>query len=227
MYYEGGSSSVYCWELDGSETAFAACVLFKKEVEVKKKGLDSGGWDAIHVAECRPDGKRAAYKLTSTIMLRMSTDHTSAPGARRVTPFAPIQSTVIRRGGLIARRALLRLDGRAQPLGQHDATDRADAPRRRRRVAPHQYGADGAARAAWRAGSARFRALRIWEVCVWPRWQVEDMENRMRDSLQAVYFGKTKSVVNGVYKVGGAAQEAAKDALAQNLRDEMARRAGS
>ena len=49
----------------------------------------------------------------------------------------------------------------------------------------------------------------------------------MRDSLQAVYFGKTKSVVNGVYKVGGAAQEAAKDALAQNLRDEMARRAGS
>ena len=27
-YYEGGASSVYCWELEG--TSFAACVLFKK-----------------------------------------------------------------------------------------------------------------------------------------------------------------------------------------------------
>lgn len=170
MYYEGGSSSVYCWELDGSETAFAACVLFKKEVEVKKKGLDSGGWDAIHVAECRPDGKRAAYKLTSTIMLRMSTDHTSAPGST---------------GELNLSGSMTRQTEQTLP-------------------------ADGDASHLINMGR-----------------MVEDMENRMRDSLQAVYFGKTKSVVNGVYKVGGAAQEAAKDALAQNLRDEMARRAGS
>ena len=51
QYYENGASSVYFWELD--ETAFAACVLFKKDVEQKKKGLESGGWDAIHVVEVR------------------------------------------------------------------------------------------------------------------------------------------------------------------------------
>ena len=76
-YYENGASSVYFWELD--ETAFAACVLFKKDVEQKKKGLEAGGWDAIHVVEVRPNGKRAAYKLTSTIMLRLSTDHSTGP----------------------------------------------------------------------------------------------------------------------------------------------------
>jgi len=76
-YYENGASSVYFWELD--QTAFAACVLFKKDVEQKKKGLESGGWDAIHVIEVRPNGKRASYKLTSTIMLRIATDHSTGP----------------------------------------------------------------------------------------------------------------------------------------------------
>ena len=39
QYYEGGASSVYCWELD--DTSFAACVLLKKDVDVKKRGLES------------------------------------------------------------------------------------------------------------------------------------------------------------------------------------------
>ena len=78
-YYEAGASSVYCWELDeggfGRDGSFAACVLFKKDVDQKKKGLEAGGWDAIHVVEARPSGRSASYKLTSTVMLRLATDH--------------------------------------------------------------------------------------------------------------------------------------------------------
>jgi capping protein beta len=55
---------------------------------------------------------------------------------------------------------------------------------------------------------------------------IEDMENRMRDSLQDVYFGKTKSTVNKLYRANGAEMEANKQALARGLQDEMARRAG-
>ena len=43
---------------------------------------------------------------------------------------------------------------------------------------------------------------------------IEEMENRMRDSLQDVYFGKTKSTVNKLYKAQGAAMDVQKDAMA-------------
>lgn len=73
MYYEGGVSSVYFWDLD--DQTFAACVLFKKDAEEKKK-LNQGNWDSIHVIEVRSaGGNKAAYKLTSTVMLRIATDH--------------------------------------------------------------------------------------------------------------------------------------------------------
>ena len=39
----------------------------------------------------------------------------------------------------------------------------------------------------------------------------------MRDSLQDVYFGKTKSTVSKLYKAAGAAQENQKQALASEL----------
>ena len=51
---------------------------------------------------------------------------------------------------------------------------------------------------------------------------IEDMENRMRDSLQDVYFGKTKSCVNMLYN--SSQMEANKQALASSLQAEMARR---
>ena len=43
------------------------------------------------------------------------------------------------------------------------------------------------------------------------------MENRMRDSLQSIYFGKTKSVVNGLYKASGVAQDTKRSDLAKAL----------
>jgi len=78
LYYEGGVSSVYCWDLDGG--AFAAVVLIKKTQDSTKKGQPmKGTWDAIHVLECSPNGASASYKLTSTVMLGIETE-TAATG---------------------------------------------------------------------------------------------------------------------------------------------------
>ena len=50
---------------------------------------------------------------------------------------------------------------------------------------------------------------------------VEDMENQMRDTVEEVYFGKTKNVVNGLYKLRGAQQEQTSAALQRGLMAEM------
>ena len=153
--------SVYCWELD--ETSFAACVLLKKDVDVKKRGLESGGWDAIHVIEVRPAGSgQAHYKLTSTVMLRLATDHST--GAH--------SSGELKLSGSMTR--------------QQEATCPVVSPQP----------------PAHLPNMGRL---------------IEDMENRMRDSLQAVYFGKTKSTISELYKPSGVAQEAQKSALASEL----------
>ncbi|KAJ1902351.1 F-actin-capping protein subunit beta [Kickxella alabastrina] len=64
LYYEGGVSSVYLWDMDDS---FAGVVLIKKvnDGTVKSKG----SWDSIHVIEVLEKGRQARYKLTSTVML--------------------------------------------------------------------------------------------------------------------------------------------------------------
>jgi len=155
MYYEGGISSVYFWDLD--ESSFAACVLVKKDAEEKKK-LEAGNWDAIHVVEVRPLGpKRAAYKLTTTIMLRIKTGH----------------AVGVHEGEMNLSGSLTRQKEEELAVGD---------------VASHV------------ANMGRM---------------VEEMENRMRDTLQSIYFGKTKSVVNGLYQSGGAEANKKKDMLAQ------------
>ncbi|KAJ2451375.1 F-actin-capping protein subunit beta [Coemansia sp. RSA 2336] len=72
LYYEGGVSSVYLWDMDDS---FAGVVLIKKvnDGTVRAKG----SWDSIHVVEVVEKGRAAGYKLTSTVML-----YTVASGAR-------------------------------------------------------------------------------------------------------------------------------------------------
>jgi len=165
MYYEGGTSSVYFWDLEDGN--FAACVLFKKEA-TGLKGLNSGSWDAIHVVEVRPNAatKKASYKLTSTIMLRIATDHT-------------VQKST---GSLNLSGSLTRQSEQTMPAADHTA-----------------------------------HVANMGRV-------VEEMENRMRDTLQVVYFGKTKTVVNGLYKPGGSAAQKQKDALASALQAELGRR---
>ena len=94
-YYENGASSVYFWELD--QTAFAACVLFKKDVEQKKKGLESGGWDAIHVIEVRARRARSSAAAVRRLAL---------PRAPRAVPRVATMASCHRtRLGLIGRGA--------------------------------------------------------------------------------------------------------------------------
>ena len=70
MYYEGGVSSVYLWDLDHG---FAGVVLIKKGGDTKKI---RGCWDSIHVVEVqeKSGGRSAHYKLTSTAMLWLQTN---------------------------------------------------------------------------------------------------------------------------------------------------------
>jgi capping protein beta len=73
LYYEGGLSSAYCWDLDDG---FACVVLIKKTQDATKKGIPmKGTWDAIHVIEVGGNKKTAHYKLTSTVMLSIETDN--------------------------------------------------------------------------------------------------------------------------------------------------------
>jgi len=77
LYYEGGVSSVYCWDL---EDGFAAVILIKKTQDQSKKGQPmKGTWDSIHVVEVNEGKKQAHYKLTSTVMLSIETE-TEATG---------------------------------------------------------------------------------------------------------------------------------------------------
>ncbi|KFD48024.1 hypothetical protein M514_11106 [Trichuris suis] len=66
MYFEGGISSVYLWDLDHG---FAGAVLIKKSGDTTK--MAEGSWDSIHVVEVqeKSSGRNAHYKLTSTLML--------------------------------------------------------------------------------------------------------------------------------------------------------------
>eukprot|EP00112_Aurelia_sp_Birch-Aquarium-sp1_P012594 Seg2649.4 transcript_id=Seg2649.4/GoldUCD/mRNA.D3Y31 product="F-actin-capping protein subunit beta" protein_id=Seg2649.4/GoldUCD/D3Y31 len=70
MYFEGGVSSVYLWDLDHG---FAGVILIKKAGDGSKK--IRGCWDSIHVVEVqeRGGGRNAHYKLTSTAMLWLQT----------------------------------------------------------------------------------------------------------------------------------------------------------
>jgi len=76
MYFEGGVSSVYTWDLD---EGFAAVILIKKTQDHSKKGQPmKGTWDSIHVVEVQQSSKSAHYKLTSTVMLSIETETDAA-----------------------------------------------------------------------------------------------------------------------------------------------------
>jgi len=72
MYFEGGVSSVYLWDL---EHGFAGVILIKKAGDGDSKKI-KGCWDSIHVVEVqeKSSGRSAHYKLTSTCMLWLQTN---------------------------------------------------------------------------------------------------------------------------------------------------------
>lgn len=69
-YFDGGISSCYFWET--SDQSFAACIVFKKDGS-KKRDLDSGVWDSIHIVEVTETSKdKAKYRLSTTIILSLA-----------------------------------------------------------------------------------------------------------------------------------------------------------
>ncbi|KAJ9625791.1 F-actin-capping protein subunit beta [Taxawa tesnikishii (nom. ined.)] len=68
LYYEGGTSSVYFWNLDDG---FAGVVLLKKGTPSNARSASSGSWDSIHVLEVVERGRMSKYKLTSTVILNL------------------------------------------------------------------------------------------------------------------------------------------------------------
>ncbi|KAI1248384.1 F-actin-capping protein subunit beta [Eutypa lata] len=75
LYYEGGVSSVYFWNLDDG---FAGVVLLKK---VATPGTASEGtWDSIHVFEAIDRARFTQYNLTSTVILSLATTGSAAAG---------------------------------------------------------------------------------------------------------------------------------------------------
>eukprot|EP00055_Hartaetosiga_balthica_P004305 m.11087 g.11087 ORF g.11087 m.11087 type:complete len:269 (-) comp3775_c0_seq1:141-947(-) len=75
LYYEGGVSSVYLWDL---QEGFAGVILIKKVGDGSKK--IKGCYDSIHVFEVQETsrGANATYKLTSTVMLWLETNKESS-----------------------------------------------------------------------------------------------------------------------------------------------------
>ncbi|CAK9295877.1 unnamed protein product [Gordionus sp. m RMFG-2023] len=71
MYFDGGISSVYLWELESQ--SFAGAILIKKTGTNFQHNM--GCWDSIHVIEIqeKPKLQSAKYKLTSTVMLWLQT----------------------------------------------------------------------------------------------------------------------------------------------------------
>jgi len=75
LYFEGGVSSVYLWDLGHG---FAGCILIKKAGDGSK--MIKGCWDSIHVFDVqeKSSGRSAHYKLTSTVMLWLQTNKPSS-----------------------------------------------------------------------------------------------------------------------------------------------------
>lgn len=141
LYYEGGTSSAYLWQLD---EGFAGVVLLKK----KSSGAGTGGWDSIHVLEVTEatSKRNAHYKLTSTVILDLGLKNEAV-------------------GGLELAGNLTR-----QQEQSCNITGHRDAEIEQSHV------------------------VNIGRM-------VEDMETRMRNLLQEVYFGKAKDVVGDLRSI--------------------------
>ncbi|CAI4216992.1 unnamed protein product [Parascedosporium putredinis] len=172
LYYEGGVSSVYFWNLDDG---FAGVVLLKKGALLSLPTIYNipslggrvcetlaslwrrylqGVWDSIHVFEAIERGRTTHYKLTSTVILHLST---ASGGA----------SSDMDLSGNMTRQVEQEL-----PVESDDS-----------------------------------HIANVGRL-------VEDMELKMRNLLQEVYFGKAKDVVADLRSLGSLS-EGAKDREAQ------------
>ncbi|WVQ78553.1 hypothetical protein IAT38_000639 [Cryptococcus sp. DSM 104549] len=179
MYFEGGVSSVYLWDLEddsgaGKEMSFAGVVLLKKTLTPPSTAPATsplGSWDSLHVFECHERGRSAKYKLTSTVMLVMET---------KTLAKAPQVEGAQGDGGVTLSGSMTRQAEVDYPLT-----------------------------------NASGHIANVGRM-------VEDMEIKMRNLLSAVYFGKTKDVINDLRSQSGL-EAKSKEEL---LRAELANRLG-
>ncbi|KAM0755075.1 F-actin capping protein beta subunit [Meredithblackwellia eburnea MCA 4105] len=105
MYYEGGVSSVYLWDLDDG---FAGVVLLKKDNNTSQA---TSSWDSVHVFEVTERQRTAHYKLTSTVMLYMVHSPSSSSTTTTTT-----KKDEVALGGSMTRQD--ELDGPLDPQAQ-------------------------------------------------------------------------------------------------------------
>jgi len=171
LYFEGGVSSVYMWNLDeNNDDRFAACFCIQKEAEGDKdlQGF-KGQWSSVHVFEVLNSGKKDEfdYKLTSTVLVSM-----------------PLQ-----------------LKG----LGDIDLSGSITKQAQKKSLLKT-------------IGDARQSHLEIMGP------MLEDLELDLRNSLEAVYFQKTKEIINGM-RVTDAQIKARDKKIAQMGKDAAAKKA--
>lgn len=135
LYYDCCLSSVYFWELD--PVGFAGVILLKNSGD-RLQGVQ-GCWDSVHVVEVQQQLglKRATYRLTSSVMLRLKTSNKT--------------SGMMNLGGIVHRQL------------QQDL-----------KVSSKER--------------CRSHLINIGEL-------VEQVENRLRNSMQEIYFWKTRDVL--------------------------------
>ncbi|TRM64318.1 F-actin-capping protein subunit beta [Schizophyllum amplum] len=152
MYYEGGVSSVYLWDLE--DGGFAGVVLLKKSMAPSSPSEPSGSWDSIHVFETAERGRQAHYKLTSTVMLQLVTRKSSeGQGGEQKEKEKAGPDSWKRDGEVTLSGSMTRQTEQDWPL--HDTQSHITNTGR----------------------------------------MIEEMENKMRNLLQEVYFGKTRDIV--------------------------------
>jgi len=166
LYFEGGVSSVYLWDLDHG---FAGVILIKKVGDGSKQV--KGCWDSIHVVEVKEHSKsrsagKDTYKLTSTVMLWLETNKDG--------------SGQMQLGGSLTRQDEREL--------QYDES-----------AHPH-----------------------IANIGL----MIEEMENKMRSTLNAIYFGKTKDIVNDLRSMESRAAGASKRMMSMKIADALKGRNG-
>jgi capping protein (actin filament) muscle Z-line, beta len=172
-YYGDALSSCYFWDLE--DTVFACCILIKKDAQSGSRGVESGGWDSIHIVEVDESESRTnpTYKITSSIVLSLTT--VEEGGDQKMSLC-----------GSIADQREKKLKKSAKKDEEH--------------------------------------VVNIGKF-------VEDMENRLRNTIDQVYFGKTTEVLASVHDrttsmksgVGGGRQ---KNAFAADLASVLRRRGG-
>uniref|UniRef100_A0A8I5N070 CapZ beta n=1 Tax=Papio anubis TaxID=9555 RepID=A0A8I5N070_PAPAN len=198
LYFEGGVSSVYLWDLDHG---FAGVILIKKAGDGSKK--IKGCWDSIHVVEVqeKSSGRTAHYKLTSTVMLWLQTNKSG--------------SGTMNLGGSLTRQPSPRtsISITTEPVRKAEMSD-APPDLAYQDLYFHkilQMEKDET------VGDCSPHIANIGRL-------VEDMENKIRSTLNEIYFGKTKDIVNGLRSVQTFADKSKQEALKNDLVEALKRK---